>query len=100
MNHLSHAELVDLIEESPRVAARTRPTLRNVRRCRAEGEALRAALRLAAADDIPAPSPLFWDHLLGPCVRARYASTHRGRGRSTAYGGCAAPWHPGPRPEQ
>ena len=63
MNHLNQTELVDLIEESPALPPARVQHFETCARCRAEGEALRAALRLAAADDIPAPSPLFWDHL-------------------------------------
>jgi hypothetical protein len=62
MNHLSQAELVDLIEESPALPPARVQHFETCARCRAEGEALRAALGLAAADDVPAPSPLFWDH--------------------------------------
>jgi hypothetical protein len=63
MNHLNQTELVDLIEESPGLPPARVQHFETCARCRAEGEALRAALRLAAADDIPVPSPLFWDHL-------------------------------------
>lgn len=63
MNHLNQTELVDLIEESRAIPPARVQHFETCATCRAEGEALRAALRLAAADDIPAPSPLFWDHL-------------------------------------
>lgn len=63
MNHLNQTELVDLIEESSGLPPARVRHFETCARCRAEGETLRAALGLAAADEIPAPSPLFWDHL-------------------------------------
>jgi hypothetical protein len=62
MNHLTQAELIDLVESSPALPA---PRLRHAAtcaECRAEADALRAVLALAVRDDVPSPSPLFWDH--------------------------------------
>jgi hypothetical protein len=62
MNHLSHAELVDSIEGASALPRERVRHLETCAECRAEAEALRAVLALAAADEVPAPSPLFWDH--------------------------------------
>jgi hypothetical protein len=61
MKHLSRAELVDFIEASPLPAGRVRH-LSACNECRAEADALGSMRALAATDEVPEPSPLFWDH--------------------------------------
>jgi hypothetical protein len=62
MKHLSRAELVDFIEASPLLPAERTRHVSTCNECRAEAEALRAIRALAATDEVPEPSPLFWDH--------------------------------------
>lgn len=62
MNHLSPAELVDYVERASDLPEPRAQHARTCARCRGETEALRSALALATTDDVPAPSPLFWDH--------------------------------------
>jgi hypothetical protein len=74
MTHLTNAELVDWIESSPELpAARLQHAVRCAE-CRAEADALRSVLALAATDDVPPPSPLFWDHF-----SSRVAEAVRGK---------------------
>lgn len=61
MRHLSPDQLIDLIEGTA-----PEPLRRHAQaceRCRADAEALRAVVAEASADEMPEPSPLFWDHL-------------------------------------
>ncbi|MPY87251.1 MAG: hypothetical protein GEU99_04955 [Luteitalea sp.] len=61
MRHLSHAELVDLVEgvlPTKRVAH-----VDACARCRAEGEALARVTTEMRSVEMPEPSPLFWQHL-------------------------------------
>jgi hypothetical protein len=62
MNHLSPAELVDYVERASDLPEARVQHARTCPRCGGEAEALRSALALATTDDVPAPSPLFWDH--------------------------------------
>jgi len=62
MKHLSRAELVDFIEASPHMPAARARHASTCSECRAEADALRSILALATTDDVPEPSPLFWDH--------------------------------------
>jgi hypothetical protein len=62
MNHLSPAELVDYVERASDLPEARVQHARTCARCRSETEGLRSALALATTDDVPAPSPLFWDH--------------------------------------
>jgi hypothetical protein len=62
MKHLSRAELVDFIEASPRMPAGRARHVSTCDECRAKADALRSMRALAATDEIPEPSPLFWDH--------------------------------------
>lgn len=68
--HLSDTDLVDLLEDRAdpgRVAH-----AKGCRACGARFDALRQAWSLAAEDEAPEPSPLFWDHLsarVGQAVR-------------------------------
>jgi hypothetical protein len=61
MTHLREEEFVDLIENqlSPERARHAT----GCTDCRAKAEALSSALRAARPDDVPEPSPLFWDQL-------------------------------------
>lgn len=65
MKHLSRAEFVDLIESSPSLPAERAQHIETCAQCREDADVLRAMHSLAAADDIPEPSPLFWDHFSG-----------------------------------
>jgi hypothetical protein len=60
MTHFSDTELVDLVEDTlePRRAAHAETCAA----CREQADTLRAILRDAKAVDVPAPSPLFWEH--------------------------------------
>ncbi len=62
MKHLSEAEFVDLIESSPALPVDRALHVETCARCREEAEMIRAMRSLAAADETPEPSPLFWDH--------------------------------------
>jgi len=61
-NHLSRAEFVDLIESSPALAPERAQHLKHCQRCRERAETLRSVRAMTSADDMPEPSPLFWDH--------------------------------------
>ena len=60
MTHFSDTELVDLVEDTlePRRAAHAETCAA----CREQADTLRAILRDTSAVDVPAPSPLFWEH--------------------------------------
>jgi hypothetical protein len=62
IKHLSRAEFVDLIDSSPALPAERAQHVETCAQCREETEMLRAMRALAAADAMPEPSPLFWDH--------------------------------------
>jgi hypothetical protein len=62
MKHLSRDEFVDLIESPGALTADRMRHIGMCERCRAEAETLRQTLLIVDADDIPEPSPLFWDH--------------------------------------
>jgi hypothetical protein len=62
MKHLSRAELVDFIEASPLLPAGRARHVSTCNGCRAEADALRSMRALAVRDEVPEPSPLFWDH--------------------------------------
>lgn len=62
MSHLSPSEFVDLAEGG--LASARAAHADTCDRCRAHAAAVRDALRMtAAADAVPEPSPLFWEHL-------------------------------------
>jgi hypothetical protein len=61
MTHLNESELVDLIE-GELTGDRARHA-EACAACRTQAESLGAVLRAARFDDVPEPSPLFWDHL-------------------------------------
>ena len=65
MKHLSHAELVDLIDDRFADAAvpdRLRRHVALCAACRTKADALRDVLATALADERAEPSPLFWEH--------------------------------------
>jgi hypothetical protein len=62
MSHLSRTELVDFIEASPQMPAERAHHASTCNECRAEADALRSIRALAITDEVPEPSPLFWDH--------------------------------------
>jgi hypothetical protein len=62
MKHLNRAELVDFIEASPLLPAGRARHVSACHQCRAEADALRSMRALATTDEVPEPSPLFWDH--------------------------------------
>lgn len=61
MTHLSSAEFIDLAEGVR--AEASAPHLSECGRCRRELADLREMMAAATLDDIPDPSPLFWNHL-------------------------------------
>ena len=62
MKHLNRAELVDFVETSPLLPAERARHVSTCKQCHAEADALRSARALATTDEVPEPSPLFWDH--------------------------------------
>jgi hypothetical protein len=59
-NHLSPDERVDALDGTLEVSRQAH--LDACAECRQELAALRTVLRVTAEDDVPEPSPLFWDH--------------------------------------
>lgn len=83
MNHLSQPELIDFVEDAAALPAERVRHASSCETCREAVDALRATLDLAAADDVPAPSPLYWDHLssrIGDAVRDEPAPRSQGHG--------------------
>lgn len=62
MKHLTDAECVDLIEDADRLPFGRRRHAESCEACRLQAAALRAVLAHAVSDELPEPSPLFWDH--------------------------------------
>jgi len=62
MKHLSRAELVDFIEGPSLVPAGRALHVSTCDKCRTQADALRSMRTLATTDEVPEPSPLFWDH--------------------------------------
>src|SRR5262245_56555941 len=60
MRHLNEEELIDLAEGTR--AEASAPHLQSCESCRRQLRELRAVMSEAAAVDVPAPSPPFWDH--------------------------------------
>lgn len=61
MTHLTETEIVDLLDgQLP--SARVRHA-EQCAECRTQADALATILRSARGADVPAPSPLFWDHM-------------------------------------
>ncbi len=70
MTHLSPSQIVDVADgrAAPAVTAHAAAC----RACQAKVESMLEAARLAAEDELPEPSPLFWPHLaarIGEAVR-------------------------------
>jgi hypothetical protein len=63
MTHLTDTEIVDLLDG--RLEPGRRRHVDACLSCREQAEALRAVLRSARQDQVPEPSPLFWEHLSG-----------------------------------
>jgi hypothetical protein len=63
MNHLTAGELIDLIERSPDLPVTRYRHADACAECRAKADALRSTVDLVGTEEVPAPSPLFWDHL-------------------------------------
>lgn len=61
MTHLSHDEIVDLLDG--RLSSARRSHLDECDRCRREVSDLEPVLESATSVEVPEPSPLFWDHL-------------------------------------
>lgn len=71
MQHLRPEDLIDLADGTR--ADADVPHLASCEVCRAELAELRATIAMAADVDVPAPSPLFWDHFsarVGQAVEA------------------------------
>ena len=84
MNHLSQAELIDFVEDPAALPAERARHASSCQTCREAADDVRAALGLAAADEVPAPSPLYWDRLssrIGDAVRDEPAPRSQGHGR-------------------
>lgn len=63
MSHLTDLDLMDAVEDHPRMlSADRRRHLDACERCRDRVDELRALIAQAADADVPEPSPLFWDH--------------------------------------
>ena len=78
MTHLNESEFIDLIEgQLPADRARHAETCAA---CRSQAESLGAVLAAARRDDLPEPSPLFWDHLSARVTRAIAAEPPPGWG--------------------
>ena len=70
MKHLSRDQFVDLIESPAALAADRIRHVGVCERCRAEAETLRQTLLAVDADDMPEPSPLFWNHFSSRVIDA------------------------------
>jgi hypothetical protein len=68
MNHLTDVELVDLLDD--RLAPARRDHAETCAACQSQAVALRAALERLSLDQVPEPSPLFWDHFSARVARA------------------------------
>jgi hypothetical protein len=60
--HLSRREFVDVIDASPSLPVDRAQHAETCAVCRERADMLRAMRGLAAADALPEPSPLFWEH--------------------------------------
>jgi hypothetical protein len=80
MRHLSRAEFVELIEHSPALSADRVHHAATCAQCRVERDALQPVLERCAEDDVPEPSPLFWDHFSTRVADAVRQETPRAEG--------------------
>jgi len=62
IKHLSRAEFVDLIDSPSSLPADRAQHVQACAPCREEADMLRTMRALAAENETPEPSPLFWDH--------------------------------------
>jgi hypothetical protein len=62
MKHLTEIECVDLFEDANRLSQDRRRHAETCEACRLQADTLRAVLAQAAGDELPEPSPLYWDH--------------------------------------
>jgi hypothetical protein len=62
MKHLTEIECVDLLEDASRLSQDRRRHAETCEACRLQAGTLRTVLAQAAADELPEPSPLYWDH--------------------------------------
>jgi hypothetical protein len=60
MTHLDPAHLVDLLESRGTSAAAAH--VDRCEHCRSQLASLRATIEVISTDDIPDPSPVYWDH--------------------------------------
>lgn len=68
MTHLREEEFVDLVE-GQLSAGRSRH-IEACGTCRSQAESLGAVLQAVRAEEVPEPSPLFWEHLSARVARA------------------------------
>lgn len=68
MTHLTPDELVDLVEGA--LAADRAAHVETCAACRRQADDVRAVLAAAAEDDVPEPSPLFWEQFSARVRRA------------------------------
>jgi hypothetical protein len=62
MKHLTDTEFVDLIEDAARLPSDRRRHADACEACRVQAGMLGAVLARTAGDELPEPSPLYWDH--------------------------------------
>ena len=62
MRHLTNDELVDLIEDAGRLSPERSRHAAECEACRRQVDTLGAVLAQSASDELPEPSPLYWDH--------------------------------------
>ncbi|MCX6552588.1 MAG: hypothetical protein NTY02_16555 [Acidobacteria bacterium] len=68
MKHLSPAQLVDVVEGT--AGDTLTAHCAGCPACRTKADELRATLAVTSANEVPEPSPLFWDHLSARVARA------------------------------
>lgn len=87
MRHLTASELLDLAEGAGMAATATH--LASCEACRQEVKDLQATLSVAAAVDVPEPSPLYWEHF---SARVREGVDAEGRQSAAAWRPRWASW--------
>lgn len=78
MKHLSSDQLIDIVEGACAEPAH----LQSCAVCRGQAKELRAVMSMAAAVNVPEPSPLYWNHLSS---RVREAVAVEGAPRAAAW---------------